>query len=424
MNPMLLLLAALIGALIAAVLTFLLLRVREARLAAATAGELARLHAELAAARTAFDTERAAGVERLGFLEQTREELSARFRQLSQDILEEKSQRFAEQNQSNLDAILKPLRERIGTFEQQVKQTYEYETRDRRDLLNQIKELQKLNQQVSIEAQGLASALRGSAKSQGNWGEMVLERVLELSGLEKGREFETQFSGSDSDGRRYRPDAVIRLPDQRDLVIDAKVSLTAYVRSTESADEVQRAQALREHVASLRGHIRELGAKPYAQLKELNAPDFVLMFVPSEAAYIEAIRTAPDLYEDALRAGIGLVSPSTLLPTLRTVDYLWKVERQNRNAQTIAEEAGKLYDQFVLFEESLSDIGDALKKAQDAYGISHRRLFEGRGNLVKRAEGLRKMGVRNAKLLPEALRQASDDEALLDGDGADSHPSA
>lgn len=379
----------------------------EGALAETRAG-LDRLRTELARAQTALEQERSAAAEKLQLLEATRDEMTLRFKQLSQDILEDKSRRFAEQNQQNLETILAPLRERIGSFEQQVKDSYERETRDRIALKEQIAQLQVLNQKVSAEANQLALALRGQSQVQGNWGEMMLERILELSGLERGREFETQFSAADAEGQRRRPDAVIHLPHGRDIIVDAKVSLTAYLRCAEAPDEPTRAAALKEHVASLRAHIRELSAKNYHELDGIASLDFVLMFVPSEAAYVEAVRAAPDLYEEALAHNIGMVGPSTLLPTLRTVENLWKVERQNRNAQKIAEAAGGLYDQLVLFEQALSDVGEALGRAQESYDTAHKRLSEGRGNLVRRAEQLKKMGAATSRQLPTPLADQAD----------------
>ncbi len=391
---------------------------REQELSGArAAGE--QLRAQLAAAqsdgavlRITLDKEREAAVDKLKLLQQTGEEMTLRFKQLSQEILEDKSRRFTEQNQLNIEQILKPLREKIAGFEQQVKQSYELETRDRVALKEQIAQLARLNQQVSAEANNLAGALRGQARTQGAWGELILERILELSGLEKGREYETQFATRDEAGQRYRPDVVVHLPGGRDIIIDAKASLSAYARFSEAVDEGARETALAAHVASLRGHIRELGGKNYQSLEGIGSLDFVLMFVPSEAAYIDAVRAAPGLYEEALTQNIGLVCPSTLLPTLRTVNNLWKVERQGRNAQQIAEEAGRLYDKFVGFEQDLSKLGSALNSASKAYAEARGKLLEGPGNVVRKIELLRKMGAKATKQLPDALRN----QALPDAD--------
>jgi DNA recombination protein RmuC len=395
---------------------------RERELAAARAAHdelrtrLAAAQAQAAVHRTELDKEREAAAEKLKLLQQAGEEMTLRFHKLSQDILEDKSRRFTEQNQHNLEQVLKPLREKIAGFETQVKQAYELETRDRVALKEQIAQLARLNQQVSAEANSLAVALRGQARTQGAWGELILERILELSGLEKGREYETQFATRDDSGHRYRPDAVVHLPGGRDIVVDAKVSLTAYTRLIEAVDEAAREAALAAHLASLRSHIRELGHKGYHALDGIGSLDFTLMFVPSEAAYIEAVKAAPGLYEEALAQNIGLVCPSTLLPTLRTVDNLWKVERQSRNAQVIAEEAGRLYDKFVGFEQDLSRLGAALTAAGKAYGEARGKLLEGPGNVVRKIELLKKMGAKASKQLPDALRSQALPDAAEEGE--------
>jgi DNA recombination protein RmuC len=367
--------------------------------------QLANAQSQAAVLKITLDKEREAAADRLRVFEQAREEMTLRFQQLSHEILEDKSRRFAEQNQHNLEQVLKPLREKIAGFEQQVRQAYEQETRDRVALKEQIVQLTSLNQQVSAEANNLAGALRGQTRTQGAWGELILERILELSGLEKGREYETQFSTRDDSGRRYRPDAVVHLPGGRDIVVDAKVSLTAYTRLTEAADEAAREAALASHLASLRSHIRELGGKAYHALDGIASLDFTLMFVPSEAAYIEAVKADPGLNQEALAQNIGLVCPSTLLPTLRIVENLWKAERQNSNALHIAQEAGKLYDKFVGFEQDLTRIGAALASAGKAYDEARSKLSQGQGNLVRKAEVLRRLGAKASKQLPDGLRQ-------------------
>ena len=391
------------GALLAGTLVALWLRGRHL-------AQQAPLQSELATLKAVGEKERESAADKLKLLEQTREEMTLRFKQLSQEIFDDKSARFAAANQQGLEQILKPLRDRLSGFETQIKDSYEKENRLRIELVQQISTLRDLNQQVSADAKSLAVALRGETKTQGAWGEMILEKILEASGLTRGREYETQFSTTNEQGERLRPDAVVHLPEGRDLVIDSKVSLTAYVRTVEAADAGLRAAALAEHVASFRSHIRLLSDKQYQSLNGVQTLDFVLMFVPSESAYIEALRADPALPDEALRKNIALVSPSTLLPTLRTVEYLWKVERQNLNAKKIAEEAGKLYDQFVIFEEALSDVGDALNKAQKAQQLAHKRLSESPGNVVSRLEKLREMGAKTSRQLPEALRADGADE--------------
>jgi DNA recombination protein RmuC len=413
MNPSMILLAAAAAA-VGALLAWFAGRAAAERQAAEAAAALAAAveqgRAQLAAAqseaavlRNTLDMERSAGTDKLRLLQQAGEEMTLRFKQLSQEILEDKSRRFTEANQLGMEQILKPLREKIAGFEQQVKQSYDQETRDRVALKEQIAQLTRLNQQVSAEANNLAGALRGQARTQGAWGELILERILELSGLERDREYQTQFAARDEAGQRYRPDVVVHLPGGRDIIIDAKASLSAYARFGEAADDTAREAALAAHVLSLRNHLRELGAKNYQALEGLGSLDFVLMFVPNEAAYIDAVRHAPGLYEEALALNIGLVCPSTLLPTLRTVNHLWKVERQGRNAQQIAEEAGRLYDKFVGFEQDLSRLGQALNAAGKAYAEARGKLVEGPGNVVRKIELLKKMGAKASKQLPDAL---------------------
>jgi DNA recombination protein RmuC len=426
MEPLSLIASVVSGAVAGAFLAFLWLRGQSSRLEERAAGQqqareqaeaalaLARagqesLSAELARARTVLEKERQSAQEKQELLQRTGEEMSLRFKQLSQEILEDKSRRFAELNQLNMEAILTPLREKIAGFEQQVKDSYDKETRDRVALFQQIRSLQESNQKVAEDARNLAVALKGQSKTQGNWGEMILERLLELSGLTRGREYETQFTSRSEEGRQRRPDAIVHLPDNRDIVIDAKVSLTAYVRATEAATDDERARALIEHVASVRTHLQSLSAKEYQNLEGIRTLDFVLMFVPNEAAYIEAVRAEPRLFEEALARNVGLVSPSSLMPTLRTVENLWRFERQSNNARDIADRAGKLYDKFAGLIEDMDKIGRALETTDKAYKAARNKLVDGSGSLVGRVEELKALGAKTSKQLPRA---ASPDAAL------------
>ena len=366
---------------------------------------------ELAQLQARQQEQQQAATDKLKLLEDARGQLTTQFKQLSQEILEEKSRRFTEQNQAGLKQILDPLKERIAGFEKQVSGAYDKESRDRIALFEQIRTLKDLNQQVADDARNLTKALRGESKTQGNWGEMILERILEASGLSKGREYETQFS---AEGASKRPDAVVHLPEGRDIVIDAKVSLTAYVNATESEDEAVREAAMKEHVASVRRQVLNLSAKDYQHIDSIRSPDFVLMFVPSESAFIEAIRRDPKLHEEAMARNVGLVSPSTLLPTLRTVEYLWRVDRQNNNAKEIARQAGKLYDKFVGFTEDMNKLGERLKQATASFDDASNKLSSGRGNLVGRAEKLYQLGAAASKRVDAKLLAAEEDgpEAL------------
>ena len=363
----------------------------------------ARLQAELASARTALDLERSRGTEQLAQLE-------ARFRQLSSDILEDKSKRFTEQNRDNLEALLKPLRERLAGFENQVKQTYEYETRDRVALAAQIAQLHKLNQQVSSEANALATALKGQSKTRGNWGELVVERILELSGLAEGREYHKQVSAQAEDGGRRMPDFVVHLPGGRDIVIDSKLALNAYLRATAAATDEARAAAMAEHVAALRNHVRELADKDYTRLYGITSLDFVLMCVPNEAAYVEALTAAPGLFEEAFAKKIVLVSPSNLWPTLRAVENMWRLERQNENAAEIARRGGALLEKLHGFVDDVMEIDKHLKRAVEAHAGAMNKLSTGKGNLIARAEQMRKLGVAVKKQLPLVPQDGDDDD--------------
>lgn len=360
------------------------------------------LAVRLERAMTELTEERRRSEEKLAVLQDARGQLTEQFKNLAQEILEDKSRRFTDQNKTNLEALLTPLREQIGGFQKRVEDVYDKESRDRVSLLKEIHTLRDLNQAIAVDAVNLTNALKGQTRTQGVWGEMVLERVLEQSGLQKDREYELQVS-IDGESGRQRPDAIVHLPDGKDVVIDAKVSLTAYERYASAPDDITRAQALREHVASLRAHIRGLGDRNYQQLPGVRSLDFVLLFVPIEPAYMEALRAEPGLFGEALERNIGLVNPTTLLTTLRMVQNIWRFEHQSRNAQEIARRAGDLYDKFVGFVQDLDTVGSRLKSTQSAFDAAHNKLVAGRGNLVKRAEDLKALGVEASKALPAAL---------------------
>ncbi|WP_372717899.1 DNA recombination protein RmuC [Immundisolibacter sp.] len=370
------------------------------------ADEVQALAVRLERATTELAEERRRSEEKLAVLQEARGQLTEQFKNLSQEILEDKSRRFTEQNKTNLDALLIPLREQIGGFQKRVEDVYDKESRDRVSLLKEIHTLRDLNQTIAVDAVNLTNALKGQTRTQGVWGEMVLERVLEQSGLQKDREYEVQVSLS-SDAGRQRPDVIVHLPDGKDVVIDAKVSLTAYERYASAQDDATRAQALREHVASLRAHIRGLGDKNYQLLQGVRSLDFVLLFVPIEPAYMEALRAEPALFTEALERNIGLVNPTTLLTTLRMIQNVWRYEHQSRNAQEIARRAGDLYDKFVGFVQDLDAVDNRLDSTRKAFDAARNKLVSGRGNLIKRAEDLKALGVEASKSLPaEMLDQA------------------
>lgn len=333
------------------------------------------------------------------------------FQNLANNILEEKSKRFTDTNQKNIGELLKPLGDNIERFRQRIEQ----EATERKILENEIRRLHEMSNQVSREANNLASALRGNSKTQGDWGEMILETLLESSGLQKGIHFRVQEDFRTEDGSHVRPDVVLVLPDDKQMVIDSKVSLTAYANYVEAADEADdsiRKAALAAHVASVRKHIDELAAKSYQKLTEAS-PDFVIMFVPNEPAFLVALQCDAKLWDDAYRKKVILSSPTNLFAILKIVDDLWRRDSQDRYALEIARQGGALYDKFVGFAESFLSVGDALGRTDKAYRTALGQLKEGNGNLVRRAESLRKLGVKASKKMPAALTPLDGEEELI-----------
>ena len=326
-----------------------------------------RLEAEL-------DSERKQGLGRIQALNEAKEALTNQFKNLANEILEDKSKRFTEQNAASLDALLKPLQTKLTEFKEQVSNTYGNEARERHALKSEIERLANLNLKMSDETRSLTQALKGDSKVQGNWGELVLESILESSGLRKGEEYVVQDSHTQSDGSRLQPDVVIKLPEGRSLVVDSKVSITAYARHTEATDEDLAEKELVAHIQSLRQHIQGLSGKNYSSLYGIGSVDFVLMFVPIEPAFLLALKTAPNLYQEALTKNIVLVCPSTLMATLRTVAHLWRQDHQNRNALEIAKQCGNLYDKFVGFVDDLEKLGQRLDQAQTSYHDAFNKL--------------------------------------------------
>ena len=361
--------------------------------------ELRDLAAERAALASALREQQQGHRQRLEEVQAARDELRAQFAELAGKIFEEREQRFAESSQQRLAQLLDPLRERIHSFEQRVEQSYQQEARERFSLGKELERLQLLNQRLGEEATNLTRALKGQ-KTQGNWGELVLERVLEHAGLEKGREYDTQVSLRGAGGERFQPDVLVRLPGERQVVVDAKVSLTAYQQYVAAEDEGSRQQALRQHVQSLRNHLKGLSAKDYQCLEGLHSLDFVLLFVPLEGAFAAALQAEPGLFQESFAQNIVIVSPTTLLATLRVIDSLWRQERQNLNAREIAERAGALYDKFVLFVQDLDEIGNRLQQLDKAYASARNKLTAGRGDLISRSEQLKLLGARASKSLP------------------------
>ncbi|MCY1525356.1 RmuC family protein [compost metagenome] len=370
-------------------------------------GELRRLDAERAALLAELREQQDSHQQRLSDLQNARDELRAQFAELAGKIFDEREQRFAESSQQRLGQLLDPLRERIQAFEKRVEESYQQEARERFSLAKELERLQQLNQRLGDEATSLSRALKGQ-KTQGNWGELVLERVLEHAGLEKGREYHTQVSLRASDGERFQPDVLIQLPGDKQVVVDAKVSLTAYQQLVAAEDEPVRQLALKQHVLSLRSHLKGLSVKDYQRLEGLHSLDFVLLFVPIEAAFAAALQADPALFQEAYDQHIVIVSPTTLLATLRVIDSLWRQERQSQNAREIAERAGALYDKFVAFIQDLDEVGSRLQQLDKAYAAARNKLVDGRGNIVGRVENLKLLGARASKSLAiELLERAA-----------------
>jgi len=362
-----------------------------------------RLEAEL-------DSERKQGLGRIESLNEAKEALTSQFKNLANEILEDKSKRFTEQNAANLDALLKPLQTKLTEFKEQVSNSYGNEARERFALKSEIERLANLNLRMSDETRSLTQALKGDSKVQGNWGELVLESILESSGLRKGEEYLVQDSHTLTDGSRLQPDVVVKLPEGRSLVVDSKVSITAYARHAETTDPLVAEQELAAHIQSLRQHIQGLSGKNYSALYGLGSVDFVLMFVPIEPAFLLALKTAPNLYQEALAKNIVLVCPSTLMATLRTVAHLWRQDHQNRNALEIAKQCGTLYDKFVGFVDDLEKLGQRLDQAQSSYHDAFNKLKTGKGNLIRTAEKVRELGVKPSKAIAAPLLDSADPE--------------
>lgn len=375
---------------------------------AAMQQESAQLQVDKQQLQTLLEQERLQTTEKLAMLANARESLGQQFKVLANDILEEKSRRFTEQNRQNLDQLLAPVGERLQAFGKLVQDTYDKDSKERLTLEHELRKLQQLNTQLNQDAIALTNALTGSNnKAQGNWGEMVLEKVLESSGLTRNREYRVQVSDrveqEDGSQRRYQPDVVIDLPEGKQLVIDSKVSLNAYVRYTASEDRTTQETELKAHIAALRQHIRTLSDKRYQDLYKLNTLDFVFMFIPVEPAYLLAVQQDMSLFNEAFERRIMIVGPSTLLATLRTVASIWRYEYQNQNAQEIARQGGAMYDKLASLAESLEKVGRQIGQLQDSHQQAMRQLSSGSGNLIGRAEKLRKLGAKSNKSLPGHL---------------------
>lgn len=335
--------------------------------------------------------------------------MQLQFEQLAQKILNENSQKFSEQNKESIQGILNPLKEKISDFEKKVETTNKDSISMHAALRQQILGLKELNEQMSKEALNLTKALKGDSKKQGNWGELVLERVLEKSGLEKGREYDVQQSFTREDGSRVLPDVIIHLPDGKKMIVDSKVSLTAYEQYVNTEDEDLQQRYLKAHIDSIKKHVEGLGNQNYHDLYQIESPDFVLMFIPIEPAFALALNQEENLYNKAFDKNIVIVTPSTLLATLRTIDTMWNNDKQQRNALKIAKEAGSLYDKFEGLMQDLVKVGKKIQETDGEYKNAMNKLFEGKGNLIRKVENLKKLGAKANKSLPENLIDRAED---------------
>jgi len=342
-------------------------------------------------------------------IETLNQRLVLEFKNIAQEIVETKGKAMSDESHKNISALLSPLKEKIESFEAKVSQSHLDAMKDNSALRQQLETLSTLNQSIGKEAQNLVNALKGNVKTQGNWGEMILEKILEKSGLERDREYRVQVSLLNDENRRVQPDVVVMLPDNKSIIIDSKVSLLAYELFCSTDDDAIRKSALADHVASIRNHIKILSEKRYQQLYELNSVDFVLMFVPIESAFACAVQENSDLWAEAFEKNIVIVSTSTLLATLRTVAGIWRQEKSHRNALEIARQSGDLYDKFCGFMEDLTKVGNAIGSAQRNYDEAYKKLYTGRGNVIKRLDELKRLGANASKGLPQPVLDKAED---------------
>lgn len=352
-------------------------------------------------------------------MQEKEEQLNLQFQNLANRIFEEKSEKFVKKNKETIDVILNPLKEKIKDFEEKVEKAYGDENKERISLKSEIKHLLELNKKLSEEANNLATALKGDNKTQGNWGELVLEKVLENSGLTKGREYEMQYAMTSEDGKRHQPDVVVNLPDNKHIIIDSKVSVVAYEKFVNSDDEVDRRQFLKDHVSSVKSHIKNLGEKNYQHNQKLITPDFVLLFIPIESALGLAAGADENLWNYGWERKIVLVSPATLLATLRTVASIWKHENQNINAFEIARQAGTMLDKFSAFTDDMLTIGQRMDMAKKSYESAMNKLVEGKDNLIRKSEKLKELGVKSKKKLDQRLLDRALEDNLIEFDNLD-----
>ncbi len=351
--------------------------------------------------------------EKIRLLDEAKMQMKAQFEHLATQIFEQKSKTFDEAHTKGLDLLLKPFREQITNFSKQSEERFLHDAKERQSIKDEIIRLKSLNERLSEDAINLTNALKGENKTQGNWGEIVLERILEESGLREGHEYDIQNTLEGEEGKKYRPDVIVHLPQNKDIIIDSKVSLVAYEAFVRATDDESRAHALKQHLVSIHGHIKGLSQKRYEQLSGVKTLDFVLLFMPIEGAFLLALEQDNTFFKTAYEQNIVVVSPSTLLVTLRTIEHIWRSEYQERNAKEIAASAEALYEKLVAFVEDMEKIGDSIAKTQKSYEGAMNKLSTGKGNLIRRAEVMRKLGLKPKKALPESLIDTVTDEEFL-----------
>ena len=361
--------------------------------------DLKDVEIEYAILNTKYNEEVRNSAEKIQTLQDAKESLSIEFKNLANQIFEDKTKQFTSTSKEQFELLLKPFREQITNFSNQSREQFTQELKDRTLLKDELSRLKQMNEQLSSDALNLTNALKGESKTQGNWGEIVLERILEDSGLTEGREYELQVNLKSDEGKRYLPDVVIHMPEGRDVIIDSKVSLTAYERFVNEEDSFAKEVALKEHILSISKHVKELSSKKYDKLEGVNTLDFVLLFMPIEGAFLLALEQDGEFFKRAYEENILVVSPSTLLVTLRTIEHIWRTQRQQDNAMKIAEEAEAMYEKLVGFVDEMDKVGSLIDKTKDSYEIAMSRLKTGRGNLIKRAENMKGLGLRPKKNL-------------------------
>ena len=382
--------------------------------------ELQALRETKARLETSLELERKQHGEKLTLLNESKEQLTVAFKNIANEIFDDKSKKLVDNNKESLATVLSPLQDKIRQFEKRVEDTYDKESQQRFSLAREIKQLQQMNTQISEDAVNLTNALKGDNKAQGNWGEMILETLLENSGLVKGREYEVQVSLQSTEGGKFQPDVVVHLPESRDIIIDSKVSLKAWDAYCSTDDVDEKAGFLKQHVQSVRSHVKGLSGKDYQNLAGISTLDYVFLFMPIDAAYSVAIQNDPGLSQYAFEKNIVFVSPTMLLTTLKLAQNLWRLDQQNRNAVEIAEKAGALYDKFVNFVGDLEDVGARIDSSKKSYENAHKKLRSGTGNLIRRVEDLKTLGAKTSKKLErEALAEEEPSSKELKGVTAD-----